>query len=279
MFCHIAGSWALLTVFQAQKIQPKHETTVLVGLEGPNVKLLDSPLPVTQTVTNVSPAPPIKVKDIKMHTVEESQPLIPNVASPHLLNLPPPTEPVICSCDLPREQPPQWCPGGLAFVVNTVETPTTPLTGLIQFAPPMGVEDWEGKDPEDLYTPLWMDHQKIIRRWLMPRNYSTHFSNKITISSTLCTQSSSTPCFQCSISMHLDMKGKLSWKGASQMAATTVGCGQSHACRVRQWTLHWVTSNYDPQSLPLTNHGWFNTQALQDEDLSHWIQLHLPRAG
>ena len=234
MFYHIAGSGALLTVFQAHKTQPNHETTALMDLEDPDVELHDSPLLVTQ------------------------------------LDLPPPTEPVTCSRDLPMEHPPQRCPGGLSFIVNTVETPITPLMGLIQFAPPMGVEDWEGEDPEDLYTPLWMDRQKMTdaRELLNTFLKQNHNQLNIVYTKRLYTMLAM-------LNFYLDMNRKLSWQDASQMAATAGGCGQYLARRVRQWTLHWVTSNYDPQFLPLTNYGRFNTQALQDEDLSNRIQLHL----
>jgi hypothetical protein len=77
------------------------------------------------------------------------------------------------------------------------------------------------------------------------------------------------------LNFYLSIDGKMGWWDASKMAARAAGHGQWLAWRVRQWILCWVMSNYDPHFLPLTNYGRFNTQALQDEDLSQQIQLHL----
>jgi hypothetical protein len=58
--------------------------------------------------------------------------------------------------------PPQRQPGEIQFIVNSIEVPTMLPTGSIQFALPMGIEDWEGEDAEDVYEPLWIDQQKMI---------------------------------------------------------------------------------------------------------------------
>jgi len=158
----------------------------------------------------------------------------------------------------------------LIFIVNAVETPTMPFTGSIQFALPMGIEDLEGEDPEDLYEPFWMDFQKMADAKELLSEFLKRKHNQLNIVYTKRLYTMLTM-----LNFYLDVKGALGWRGASRMAAMAAGQGQSLARRVRQWILHWVMSNCDPQSLPLTNYGWFNTWALEDEDLSHRIQLHL----
>ena len=196
-------------------------------------------LPAMPTVMDANPTPHQEVESIEMYNTEESQPLVLTAVPPHLPDLPL----AECGSDLPSvqmEQPPQRHPRELSFIINAVETPTMPLTGLIQFALPIGCEDLEGEDPEDLYKPLWMDQQKMTNAKEILTAFLKQKHNQLNIVYTKRLYT-----MLAMLNFYLDVEGKLGWRGASMMASMAAGHGLSLAHKVRQWTLCWVASNYN----------------------------------
>lgn len=63
--------------------------------------------------------------------------------------------------------------------------------------------------------------------------------------------------------------------GASITAAEGQGRGHTYARRVRKWTRRFMESGEIPKSI----HGWWNISALEDEDVSHSIKVHLQSVG
>jgi hypothetical protein len=68
----------------------------------------------------------------------------------------------------------------------------------------------------------------------------------------------------------------LSWTLASDLAAKTVGHGSpTYARKLRRWVIEFERQGMGYTSLPLTQHGRFDTRRLLDEDISTKIHEHL----
>jgi hypothetical protein len=65
------------------------------------------------------------------------------------------------------------------------------------------------------------------------------------------------------------LHSRLSWTQASEVAAEAVGHGNpTYARKLRRWVIEFERQGMDYTSLPLTQHGRFDTRRLFDEDLS-----------